>query len=378
MTQFLNEPEQPETGMTWGKLFRLGLLTDFRETLSGFWGGTVSPVFRLLSQTISILWGHTLVPAIGNWLAQVQSRLRDFGSLKTRKRTQESATSESLNMRRIQGALGERWSFASGERPIRVNGGKQNPWISAETRMQTLAPERKAGKILSNQPRHEEEIRGLDDIFVGPVYGSFLDVLNKPGTVTSPAKAKPESKLDLAEADPFESLTLFAEEDDSVSPADEDWQLKPEWQAIAAGDSFSSTRMQNLAQTQAFLREESRKLGRKVKNIAASTKDWFEKQDAAFSQVDLVMAEKVPVPYVSYVSEEVTTFAPARPVVTRPESAIAPLEVSNNQPELTYQFGDVTDSCDYMFQNNRILANSISNLVDRYFHKAAEEEAARS
>lgn len=275
---------------------------------------------------------------------------------------------------KIHGALGERWTSDTEDRPIRVNMGKQNPWVAAEKKISTLQPTATEPKkvVKTASVTSKDEIKGLDDIFTGPVQGSFVDVLKKPGRSEKPQRT---------------FVKEVAAEKAAMQSPPQTIQTLQDLQAEAELATFQeSARMQALARTQEALREESRHLGSRVKSIAESTKDWFAKND--FSLEEEAGLQPPPlssaVSFTAYVDEEtVVASAPeVKPIeapVSKPQSQ--PLrarpvsrQVKAKPPELTYELAEDLSGFDYMIQNNRILSNSISNLVDGYFTQAALEE----
>lgn len=387
MTRLLEEPgKQQDNPSVWSALGNLPmpLVKDFRDTLHDFWGQTVSPVFRLISQTVAILWQQALLPAARNWLVVSRKRLNDSisGKKQGEKEVKQLIVADSIRLRKIHGALGERWTSETTERPIRLNSGKQNPWIAAEKRTVVLTPQ--SGKASGRLPVIKEEIRGLDDIFTSPVQGSFLDVINKHGQTgkngAGPTPRKQFSKTSAMQN--FEPVSI---------------------------ETAELSKMASLAQTQAVLREEAAKLGNRVRIIAESTNDWFTRQESDSTELSGRVEEKAPAPYHSYAMEEAPVFVPAAPkaqledlteaptvVPLKPSidlpkpakitQAIAkpsaiPVEskrslapVRSKPPELSYELAEDLNGLGYMAQNNRILSNSISNLVDSYFQQASLEE----
>lgn len=378
MTPLLKEPEQQDDGNALSEPGRLSLLADFRVTLTDFWGQTVSPAARMLSQTVSILWKQALIPALQNWLTSTRDRLAWTARKRPKAPTMELQTPSELAVMKIHGALGERWTSDTEDRPIRVNMGKQNPWIAAEKKISTLQPTAAEPKkvVKTASVTSKDEIKGLDDIFTGPVQGSFVDVLKKPGRSEKPQR------------NPIKEIaTAPAAEKTAMQPPPQTIQALQDLQAEAEMAAFQeSARMQALARTQEALREESRHLGSRVKRIAESTKDWFAKND--FALEDEAGLQPPPlysaVSFTAYVDEEtVVASAPelkpieaplsklqSQPLMSRPASRA----VKAKPPELTYELAEDLSGFDYMIQNNRILSNSISNLVDGYFTQAALEE----
>jgi pyruvate/2-oxoglutarate dehydrogenase complex dihydrolipoamide acyltransferase (E2) component len=86
-----------------------------------------------------------------------------------------------------------------------------------------------------------------------------------------------------------------------------------------------------------------------------------EKAARATLKTEPVLADPKPAPKAE------TPKMPAKPVT--PVVLPAPLPLS-----LEHELEDDLKSFEYMAQSNRILSNSISNLVDSYFRQAAQEE----
>lgn len=377
MTPLLKEPEQQDEGNSLFNHGRLSLLADFRVTLTDFWGQTVSPAARMLSQTVSILWKQALIPSVQNWLISTRDRLVWTAKKRPKAPTMQLQNPSELAVLKIHGALGERWTADSEEQPIRVSMSKQNPWVAAEKKFSTLQPTEKktakAGKTASSTSM--DEIRGLDDIFIEPVQGSFVDVLKKPGRSEKPQRTPVK-----------EIVKTAAIEKPETQSVPQSLQALQDLQAEAELAAFQeSARMQALARTQEALREESRHLGSRVKRIAESTKDWFTKNDFFLEEAVLQPPPlSSAISFAAYVDEEeVVASAPevkpidapvskpqSQPLMSRPVSR----PVKAKPPELTYELAEDLSGFDYMIQNNRILSNSISNLVDGYFTQAALEE----
>lgn len=404
MTPLLKDPERRDVGKNEKPGLSLPLWGDFQDTLGDFWNQTGFPVTRMLSHTISVLWRQAFIPSIQNWMISSGERLRRL--LPGKAPVRSVASPSPMPMLRIHGALGERWASEKNYRPIVLNQGKQNPWIAAERKVSVLKkppvpPTLKREHVtLANAAAVEDEIRGLDDIFTGPVQESFLDVLKAPGR-----SSKPE-------------VTLPPERGPGKEPgriSGDDWRARPEPAKATADQPGANPRMEALTRNQEALREEARKLGSRVKNIAESTQDWFSKTEPMSEPDESALATVAEIPYVSYAAETVTAFAPAQPQANvqpmmkapppeaakptpvtaqeppqkvlqekipapapQPETAkVAPPPVQTPRPkppELSYELADDLQGVEYMIQNNRILSNSISNLVDRYFHQAALEE----
>lgn len=410
MTPLLKELEQQEQAST----ERVSFLASLGEALSDFWEHSFRPAGRLLSQTVSILWHQAFIPAFKKSMANNRDRFERLAWTTIKKPkapTMQLNTPSSLAAYRIHGAMGERWSAGGAtERPIRVNVGKQNPWIAAERRVARVQPSSLARPAVVVKPEKMvdassgQEIRGLDDIFTGPVQGSFVDVLLHPGKL-SRANKKAGSLL----TDSPGTAVTSAE-----SAALQTLQAEAERSARQ-----ESSRMQALARKQAALRAESEKLGNRVRNIAESTRDWFIRHDVSVSQEaaeDSLIPAPVSLPAMlesiglaSYAFEEpVIPVAEIQPTVTpsfvsdqaaqtlvQPEPALAPetvlpaaapfaesrteglrkAEVTETRPpELDCELAEDLSGFDYMLQNNRILSRSITNLVEHYFQQAALEE----
>ncbi len=362
MTLLFDDSPENEHGLTWSGLGSgiSAFCRDLWQVQSNFWGGTVVSVVRMLSQTVGVL-AQEGVSRLSTKLSALQPKRKGAraGSANAKVAVLPVLfrTSNRMSVYKVHGALGERWTKPADSRPIRLSRGKQNPWVAAEI---------KNTAVVARIPKTEEsEIRGLDDIFTVPVQGSFLDVLH-------PAE-RPEGRRKRHGVKP------------AITPIQSDWDLKepPEPTVIQEID-----RMTTLAEKQQRLKVETRKLSKRVKRVADSTQDWFSRQEATFADVAAQLSEKVPAPYQSYVTEGEVIFAPVPPplqvvkteesgVVTRPSPAwqqasvqvsSIPLEIPAALPKGEF------NGFDYMVQNNRILARSISNLVDRYFDQNALSE----
>jgi hypothetical protein len=378
MTRLFKESKNQLDKVTWSALGDLSapLFNDFRETFHDFWEQTIYPVFHMISQTFSILWHQALLPAVHHWVATRKERWTHggFGKKKAKQNVKSVVALDSIPLRKIYGALGDRWSKESqSDHPIRVLAGNQNPWIAAEKRTMTLISGNPKASMASTILK--DDIQGLDDIFTSPVQGSFLDVVSKQGRG---GKAK------------------HAYRDARVTP-------KPaavvKQEPVSPGKG-SINRMAELAQTQEALRQEAMKLGRRVKSVAESTENWFNREMPAKVSLSIQLDEKVPVPYRSYSLDVASAVTPASsPVSTQSTAEMPVTEASKplralpnfvNAPSQAHksnaqsrhlaprpkpaELPEDLNGLGYMAQNNRILSNSISNLVDRYFHQASLEE----
>lgn len=405
MTPLLKELEQRETGKNQSRLGNLFIFAALEEAVTDFWRQTFRPAGHLLSQTISVFWQQVLVPAVRQGSTNMRERMERLSW--TAKRRPKAPTMQvkvalETGMCKIHGALGERWASEGEERPIRVNMGKQNPWIAAEKKVLILkspeqSPRQQPRQALhiqaESQSRRQskaptvfsvDEIRGLDDIFVGPVQTSFMDVLRRPKKSdktlsTPPGQAISGPSVTMPKAGSVPPTVPVTFPVDTTAPETDPLALQ------------TSVKMQALARKQAALREESQKLKSRVKHIAESTQDWFVRTDASAS------TEVSPSPplaevasFASYVSKDVgetvsglipslslpgkdaSSVRVAQPA-SRPENGLL-RRAKAKPPELTYELAADLSGFDYMIQSNRILSKSISNLVDGYFHQASLEE----
>lgn len=372
---------------------------DFQMTVTHHWQETVRPVLGMLSQTISVLWGQAFVPAFKRWLSHSGSQLKSTLVLQKKRPEIVTDASEALNLQKVHGALGERWASEQIDRPIRVNSA-QNPWLAAQKKMATLPPRsattRKSAQTGSTGI-HDEEIKGLDDIFTTPVQGSFLDVLKKPGRqIDQPPPAKGAGKQSPKAISPLPTPERSVKPEAATSPP---VQTEIEFPNAA----YDPNRLAGLLQAQELLREESAKLGKKVKSIAAATQDWFSKNDP--HGMTEPPGEPAPLPqqaaYRLYTDDHLDK--PALPETSQNTTPVMePVQASTPNPNalkkaapaesqtthsaplqpsplagpvpIPVELAQDLDGCDYMIRNNRILSNSISNLVNQYFQQAALEE----
>lgn len=378
MTRLFKESKNQLDKVTWSALGDISapLFNDFRETFHDFWEHIIYPVFHMMGQTFSILWHQVLLPAVHDWVATHKERWAQggFGRKKAKQNVKSVVTLDSMPLRKIYGALGQRWSEESrSDRPIRLHAANQNPWIAAEKRTMTLISGESKASMAS--PVLKDDIQGLDDIFTSPVQGSFLDVVSKKGRGGKAKPAYREARIPLKPA--------AVEKQEPVSPG-----------------KGSINRMAELAQTHDALRKEAMKLGRRVKSVAESTENWFNREMPKTVSLSIQLDEKVPVPYRSYSLDVASAATPASsPVSTHSTAGMPVAEVSKplralpdcvNEPSQAHksnaqsrhsaprpkpaELPEDLNGLGYMAQNNRILSNSISNLVDRYFHQASLEE----
>jgi hypothetical protein len=383
MTRLFKESENQQDQMNSSTLAHLfaPLFNDFRETFHDFWEQTIYPVLHMISQTFSILWHQALLPAVHRWMTDLRERWLYggfFGKKKANENVETVVALDSMPLRKIYGALGERWPEGSrSDRPIRVSVGKKNPWVAAEKRSMAVI----SGKQKASMASHvlKDDIRGLDDIFISPVQGSFLDVISKKGRG---GKAKPVSREARIPSKPAAVVT----------------------QEVVSPSKGSLNRMAELAKTHDALRQETLRLGHRVKNIAEATDNWFNREMPDLGILSMELDEKVPVPYHFYSLDVTPAFAPAAsaastdlpvqvpvPEVTKSLRVLqnpvkAPQPVSKFEilprrtplrPEPTEFKDEVSDELNglgYIAQSNRILSKSISNLVDRYFQQASLEK----
>lgn len=377
MTLLLNDPLGNERGFT-GSEEDSGLSLFIRslgQTQLNFWGGPVATVLRLLSQTVVIL-AQEGFNRLGQNLGFLQRTSRPTFGVATKGKVAVRPVALQapgpLSMYKVHGALGERWTQSSDQRPIRLNRGKQNPWVAAEIKNTSVV-------IRPSQPE-ETEIRGLDDIFTVPVQGSFLDVIQPQGP--SVGKRKRHG---------LKPVTTSGRPQENLVDHQERKKQEPQKQEPTMGQDID--RMTTLAERQQRLKAETRRLSKRVKRVADSTKDWFSRQEAGFANVAAQLSEKIPAPYQSYATEGEVIFAPVPPSPasaswqvlqseqprvtprTNPAWLQASAQVSAIAREQPVSVASAEfNGFDYMVQNNRILSRSISNLVDRYFDQSALSE----
>ncbi|WP_303673515.1 hypothetical protein [Vampirovibrio chlorellavorus] len=381
MTLLLNDPFGNERGST-GSDEDSGLSSFIRslgQTQLNFWGGPVATVLRLLSQTVTILAREGFSRLRQNLGLLQRTSKRTYGLPVNGKAAERPVALQApgpLSVYKVHGALGERWTQSSDQRPIRLNRGKQNPWMAAEIKNTAVV-------IRPFQPE-ESEIRGLDDIFTDPVQGSFLDVIQPQGPAVGKRKRHGLKPANAPGRPPERHGQSHV---GKPEPQKQDSQ-KQEPAVVQEVD-----RMTTLAERQQRLKAETRKLSKRVKRVADSTKDWFSRQEAGFANVAAQLSEKIPSPYQSYATEGEVVFAPVPPSPTssawqvlQSEQSLATARTNPAWLQTSVQVSSIPreqplsgpsaefNGFDYMVQNNRILSRSISNLVDRYFDQNALSE----
>ncbi|WMU93433.1 hypothetical protein EMOOHJMP_00241 [Microcystis phage MaAM05] len=365
MTLLLKDPLGDERGLTGfdGDSGLSSFCRNLGQTHLQFWGGPVAAVLRVLSQTVAILAQegfHRLSQNLG--FLQRKSGGARAGAANAKQAALPVALQAPgrMSVYKVHGALGERWTQPVDQRPIRLNRGRQNPWVAAEIKNTSV--------VVRPSPPEESEIRGLDDIFTVPVQGSFLDVI-QPQDRTAGRRKRSGVKPAIASATPPDKLTE---------------KQKPQTPEPTVAQEID--RMTTLAEKQQRLKAETRRLSKRVKRVADSTKDWFSTQEARFADVTAKLTEKIPAPYQSYVTEGEVVFAPVPPSPASSSWQVLqseqPHELHRGNPawlQTTVQVASIPreqpgasgsaefNGFDYMVQNNRILSRSISNLVDRYF-----------
>jgi hypothetical protein len=189
MTHLWKENERQNIGTPsiwlWGKHVA-PVVHDLLDTMDLFRSQTALPALKafgymvtMVIKTFFLAWRE----ALGHATVQYHLNLRDTADLsKDIPRTPRGLSLESsLNLRKIQGAIGENWATAvhptthphQGQagrwaESKRVDAGKvvENPWKKAQIPAKAVA---------SQAPAAHEEIRGLDDIFDRPVTGLLMD-----------------------------------------------------------------------------------------------------------------------------------------------------------------------------------------------------------
>lgn len=462
MTHLLNENEQHEAGSQDIKLwsqYGTSLVQDLNDTFSLFWEQIIRPAFKAIRSTIAVYWPVA-------FSTPLQSQRIKFANPTRRKVAQTSeafrktyglSLESAIAMRKIQGSLGEDWATAI-QGQTRIHQGKANRWADARPKTTTIAtkpvmPANNGPSIPSiaaipsmpaikfsgtNAPGEHEEIRGLDDIFTGPVKGLFLEETKtaKPQPMVAQTQQGSRSAENMAERAPI---------DPSIEPEEpirfnDNVLRKVRWPQVEATASTSAksgaTQPElSLAPPQSDLPQihqnpqlpSSGNGHQENENAEEISIHWFNRiegspdvlaplpdespvaplaQPASDAELTPVLAESNEQADAkdlesdadrdsdSIAADDADAVESAEPSDTEtaekisPESEPAPkprhlqpvAQAKPEKPETRKLFPDYRpldeeeSGFDHMARNNRILSRSITNLVDSYFQRAAQEE----
>lgn len=485
MTHLWKESERQNIGTPsiwlWGK-YVAPVVQDLIDTMDMFRSQTAAPALKAFGcmiamaiKTFFMAWRE----ALGHARVQYHQNLRDAApiSMEIPKTPRGLSIESAVNLRKIQGAIGENWAAASSP-PVRTYQGKASRWsdakrVDAGKVMENPWQDSLASKAVASQaPAAHEEIRGLDDIFDRPVTGLFLDTdetapLRKPRRKAGasphrsladyqyelPSETKTEAmKLETAanacecsRAKPFAhnykatqshakaipvhagdttpvhcmegssdwySMTegeAYQLDTGTVSPIEEYEPCFDDFEPIIAGggdmpscvpepsrelpmpvnsqtssppiEASGSIDSQPPVNQKSVLNVEVPEPPKKAIPWFAQEADAEEKPPVAnsterkasnlipwFLQECQKQISKVELPKAAPKAEVLESPAP----VVQPQASVQP---GPDAPlNLDHELEDDLNSISYMAQNNRMLSNSISNLVDSYFKQAAQEE----
>ncbi|MCE3236340.1 MAG: hypothetical protein K0Q50_2531 [Vampirovibrio sp.] len=432
MTHLLNDEEPQGMGAPRSRLwtgYDTPLLQDFWETFTLLWAQTIRPAWKAFQAVIVTLLGQAKSQVSRQFQRHAAQSVQSEQRRKTAAlaETVNLSSESSLSLRRIQGALSDNWADA---RHVShgVYLGKTNRWAQSRRRVtpvSTQSPAVSPGKSKSNTgnaPAEHEEILGLDDIFTGPVPGLFAEEAPNNSRTTAPASKKAMNR-------PKEITPLRAVEHegktgmqmDKKPPVfDESIRKRVRWPnevlpVKVTVASFQSDSNANYAD-KGFVPVEpelsSELLSSELYGEAETGAEWFsmleEPAVSAFNGAGTggprhnsddetpVRDEQAPITEARPADEPLAQTSPINPaepkvlkaspepksnvveMPVKPVKAVAPEpvvpEYSRDAFPVYQPLEDEDSGFNIMVRNNRILSNSISNLVDSYFKRAALDE----
>ncbi len=359
-----------------------------REEEGLSWSRVCGKVFGLIGFALKQVSVSQLLPKMPEIkLPKVRKASKKFAP---RSRFQELiglSLDSAIALRKVQGNLREQWATAI-EPPMQPHQGKASRWMSAAHRKVFIQPQQvpaSAGRVNANG---HEDIRGLDDIFPAPITDFFME-----------------------NAQPFLKNMQAAT---SAGIAEAQALLKKARRPKPLLDAAEKSEIQHQA---AVLLKSSEAESKTLNDSIESAKSWLKTLENRHSP-----SEQSPLPEAA--PETTTAPPPSRPAFIPPSLIEAPLpapmsaskqasrvnlspdadstelrkaapqpaltasgKMAQGQPEpvksgireqlqLDQDLESDLSSFDYLVRNNRILTESISNLADRYFQKAALDEEA--
>lgn len=438
MTHLLNENDQHEAGNPEARLwaqYGTSLIEDLNDTFDLLWRQIIRPALKAIRNTIAVYWPIAYsAPVQARQLKFAQPTCRKVAhTSEAFRKTYGLSLESAIAMRKIQGSLGEDWASAI-HAPTRVHQGKSNRWADARQKPAAVAikPIPPSESVIAapssvvkpsgrNAPAANEEILGLDDIFTGPVKGLFLEGIQaasetrvvQPQTSPRVILPQPESlpgrtvtetrpllieKLELEKVEKIEKAEKPCRFDDAVIRqvrwpiADEPGTVKhdgvlpdmPMYELYAPEETttawFSMIEATPEIVSQAAAPDsepapvepdgtadigqgDDSDRGAECTDVGGPGQNSSDDGPAA-SQTDV--AETKP-------QQKPTSLQTPKPL--QPVAEIKPPKPEARKLFPDYRPLDENESgFDHMARNNRILSRSISNLVDSYFQRAAQEE----
>lgn len=383
------------------------LLQDLLENFAHVWVQTIRPAWSAFQAAVimALVKGQLQIKA--RYKAKTQAPAVSLGiSARSFAETIGLSTESTMTLRRIQGSLSDNWSAAVSDAQTLYRG-KSNRWAQAGRKTApigigkiSMQENRGARSNSGNAPAAHEEIRGLDDIFTGPVTGLFSDEIAGPAPVQKPKLQRDavekvmtsKTATNTQKAQPI--ITRFDESIlKKVRWPDNTLPLKVTVAAFRASendnrDSFSHegymdepaddqlySEAENNTEWFSMLEEpEAPSIQPKAANGSGDDKPRQPVEDVPPAPVKPVV---VPIRPVEQKTVEESLPKPASVVPIKPEKVIPePVVPDYSRASFpVYQPLEEEESgFDMMVRNNRILSNSITNLVDTYFRNAAQED----
>lgn len=329
------------------------------------------------------------------WFGTISALFQGFTSKTTANSKFQEKTGLSLDsailLKKVQRRLNDDWANAL-HRTVQVTSGPGKQWSSAVTChvaelqqsvTQSVAPSQPVSAEAaspmaatppdsrtkdSQAPARDEEIRGLDDIFPAPIDGLFLDEAHRKQhqSATSQASA-PMQEPGIAD---------YADEDSALAPPPRSLPgtppPEPENPLLPPAERVIAWIEQRI---------------NPAKNAVTPVMELFQDAVAAPSPQKADVSDVLPAqpprdtvqssaPSLETPAESPSDAARIRRTPPPPKSQ-SPVRMLGDLPlerPLDDDLGRDLSSCDHMLRSNKILANSITSLVDAYFQKAALEE----
>lgn len=385
---------------------KASLFRDVTETLLMQWQQTILPAMKMLSYTFSMLWLETVVHPIVEGvrgLVLLSGRIVELALGRRHSQTSEALrktyglSPKSAKTMRKQGKQEQEENWGTILQEARETSLEDTTPGTAVA----LLPDKKASSEKTTRPSQmldHEEIRGLDDIFTTPVQGIFSDE-KKPVALPGRYHTRQKSeKISASEPPPAIALIDKSEKEsyaarptalpaklparlatvaqaESSEPAnepirfDESIRRKVRWpegenvSAVAlpetaisriSGTTGLSTTHETLSAVPTLETSMSNSLVRTSDRPAPTA------HSSGTGTLDKTRAERP-------TRQKPPHKTPPRPVALRPTGRFAESSLSKSD-------GEENRSFDYILHSNKMLANSISHLVDRYFQKVEQEE----
>jgi hypothetical protein len=405
-------------------------LSEIKSELNGFYHEVFQPVWQVLSHTVSTLmteWLSCGLNALGQGVDWLNTQAKASQTNKKRlipvlKPAQSLTLESTLAVRKISGDLGKRGNNTLNQTEDQHSQAAMiitNPWLEAVKKQRCTLPIQSAltqqNKANKPQPRikkrmTDEPNRGLDDIYTKPVSALFTEETDltalkkttspwrKPALPTAPKvntqtiaamidaelaqKPQPNKRMPLSASSKPAALAHRQAPVRRVPAAQSAEQRASQFDAIGSiGETFEHL------QSSLYSDGPTHHRGHSVPCAEPQESEFipgFTPKEAPIERVTLAEQEVRPQPV-----EALAPQAPSQGVqqtgsLVYPASSLlstkakaAHMDFKRQMPVYQEMKHEMT-GVEHMARNNRILHNSISNLADSYFKKAAAEEAENS